>query len=66
MRYPIWYNQKNVKNAHEGELLLVELQTKAWNVTKSNTPPWVFFSRFSNCAKHVIYINPAYQEKVTH
>ena len=32
------------------EYYLVELQLKACNVTKSNTPPWVFFSRFFlNC-----------------
>ena len=39
----IWYhlyNLKNVKNTHEGVLLL------ACNFTKSNTPPWVFFTFF--------------------
>ena len=33
---------KNVKNIHEGVLLLVKLQASA----KSNTPPWVFFTLF--------------------
>ena len=36
----IWYhlyNLKNLKNSHGGVLLLV-------NFTKSNTPPWVFFT----------------------
>ena len=39
--YAIWYhfyNLKNVKNTHGGVRLL--------NFTKSNTPPWVFFTFF--------------------
>ena len=42
MRCAIWYhlyNLKNVKNTHGGVL-------KACNFTKSNTPPWVFFTFF--------------------
>ena len=39
---------KNVKNIHGGVLLLVKLQAKFCNFTKSNTPPWMF-SRFLNC-----------------
>ena len=35
---------KNVKNALGGVLLLVKLQAKACKFTKSNTPPWVFFT----------------------
>ena len=36
-----------MKNTHEGVLLLVvKLQTKACNFTKSNTPPWVLFTFF--------------------
>ena len=31
----IWYYLKNVKNTHGGVLLLVKLQAKACNVTKS-------------------------------
>ena len=44
MRCAIWYhlyNIKNLKNTHGGVLLL-------GNFTKSNTPPWVFFT-FLNC-----------------
>ena len=29
-------------------LLLAKLQTSAWNFTKSNTPPWVFFTFFKS------------------
>ena len=36
------YNLKNVENTHRGVLLLVV----ACNFTKSNTPPWVFFTFF--------------------
>ena len=41
---------------------LVELKAKAWNFTKNNTPPWVFFT-FLNCtnrtnhAKHYIWVS---------
>ena len=51
MRCTIWYhlhNLKNVKNAQGVVLFLVNLQVKAWNFTKSNTPP-LMFSRFLNC-----------------
>ena len=44
MFFSIWshlYNLKNVKNTDSGVLLLVKLQ-----VTKSNIPPWVFFTFF--------------------
>ena len=37
---------KTVKNTHGGVLLLVKLHAKAWNFTKGNTPPWVFFTFF--------------------
>ena len=53
MRCAIWYhlyNLKKVKNTHGGVLLLVKLQAKACNFTKSSTPPWVFFTFFLNCA----------------
>ena len=49
MRCAIWYdlyNLKNVKNIHGGMLLLVKLQAEACNFTKSNIPPWVFFTFF--------------------
>ena len=29
---------------HGGVLLLVKLQAASYNFTKSNTPPWVFFT----------------------
>ena len=48
----IWYhsyNLKNVRNAHRGVLLSVKLQGSACNLTKSNTPPWVFFTFFKLC-----------------
>ena len=38
-----------MKNTHGGELLLVNSQALACNITKSNTPPWMF-PRFLNCA----------------
>ena len=31
---------------HGRVILLVKLQAKAWNFTKSNTPPWAFFTFF--------------------
>ena len=46
----IWYdlyNLKNMKCIHGGVLRLVKLQTLACNFTKSNTPPWVFFTFFN-------------------
>ena len=49
MRYAIWYhlyNLKNVKNIHGGVLILVKLQAQAYNFTKINTSPWVFFTFF--------------------
>ena len=56
MRWAICYhlhNLKHVKNTHGGVLLLVKLHAKAWNFTKDNTPPWVFFTFFKlkNCTK---------------
>ena len=47
MRCTIWYhlyNLKNMANTHGGVLLLV--QAEACNFTKSNTPPWMFFTFF--------------------
>ena len=46
----IWHhlhNLKNVENTNGGELLLVKLQAQACNFTKSNIPPWVFFTFFN-------------------
>ena len=42
----IWYHivqLKNVKNTQGGALLLVKLQVSACNITKSITPPLLFF-----------------------
>ena len=65
MRFGIWYhlyNFKNVKNTHGEVLLLVKLRAKACNVTKSNTPPGVFFTFLELCkwnqiAQCISYIN---------
>ena len=46
----LYYYLRNVKNTNGGVLLLVKLQTEAFNFTKSNTPRWVFFYVFLNCA----------------
>ena len=49
MRWAIWYhlfNLKNAKDSHGGVLLLVKLQAKACNFTKSNTPQWGFITFF--------------------
>ena len=48
------YNLKNVKNTHGGFLLLVKLQAKARNFTKSSTPLWVFFTFFKLCKRYQI------------
>ena len=37
------HNLKNLKKPHGGVLLLVKMQAKACNFTRSNTPPWAFF-----------------------
>ena len=37
---------KKRKKHHGGVLLLVKLQSGAFHFTKSNTPPWVFFTFF--------------------
>lgn len=37
---------RDVKNAQGRVLLLVKLQVSAWNFTKINNPPWVFFTLF--------------------
>ena len=47
----IWchlYNLKNLKNTHGGQLLLVK-SLLACCVTKSNPPPWSFFTFFKLC-----------------
>ena len=47
----IWWhlcNLKNMKSTHGGMLLLRNLlaEAEAWNLTNSNTTPWVFFTFF--------------------
>ena len=44
LRDMVPFAQINVKNTHGGVLLLVKLQASAFKFTKSNTPPWVFFT----------------------
>ena len=61
---------KNVKNTYGGVLLLAKLQAKAYNFTKSNTPPSVF-SLFFNCknstksrnASYYVQLNPHGHER---
>ena len=60
LRCAIWhhlYNLKNMKNTHGEVLLLVKLQAKACNITKSNTPRWVFFTFFKLCKWYQIAEN---------
>ena len=60
MRCAIWHhlcNLKNMKNTHGEVLLLVKLQAKACNITKSNTPRWVFFTFFKLCKWYQIAEN---------
>ena len=52
----IWYhvcNFKNMKNTHGGVLLVVNLQALSCNLTKTHTPPGVFFTFFKlyKCSK---------------
>ena len=65
IRCAIWYhlyNLKIVKNTHGGVLLLVKL--KACNVTKSNTPPWVFFTIFKLYKWYQIAQNISYDHDI--
>ena len=41
-----WAQFKNREKHPRRSVLLVKLQAKAYNFTKSNTPPWVFFTFF--------------------
>ena len=63
MRCTIWYhlyNLKTVKKTHGRVLLLVKLQAKGCNFTKSNALLWMFFTFFKivqivpNWEKHLI------------
>ena len=74
VRCAIWYysyNLKNVKNTHRGVLLLVKLQASACNFTKSNTPPWVFFTFFKLYEQYQIvqrttYLGDSLREQYQH
>ena len=65
MRYMIWYylyNLKNVKNTHGRVLLLVKLQAKTCNFTKSHSPPWVFptfckLHKWCQIVQGITYVN---------
>ena len=71
MRCAIWYHLyklRNVKNTHGGVLILVKLQAEACNFTKTNTPPWVFFTFFKlykwyHIAQRTTYIVLSTNEK---
>ena len=59
----IWYylcDLKKVKNTHGGVLLLVKLLAKASNLTKSNTPPWVFFFFKKLCKRYQVAERSSY------
>ena len=55
------YNLKNVKNTQGGVVFLVQLQASACNITKTITPPWVFFAFFKlhkwyQIAQSIVYV----------
>ena len=57
MRCSIWYHlnhEENVKNTFGGVLLL------AYNFTKSNTPPWMFFTFFRKKKRYQIMQSISY------
>ena len=63
MRCTIWYqlySLKTVKNTHGGVVLLTKLHAKAHNFTKSNTPPWVFFTFLKLCKWYQITLRLSY------
>ena len=68
IRCAIWYylwKLKSVKNTHGGLLILVKLQVEACNFTKTNTPPWVFFTfsklyKWCQTAQRITFFNIHY------
>ena len=65
MHCVIWYhlyNSKNMKNAHGGVLLLVKLQAKVHDFTKSNTPPLVLFTFFKLYKRYQIAQSISYMK----
>ena len=51
------YKLKNVKNSEGGVLLLVKLPAEVCNFTKSEIPPWMFFTfqMVPKREKHPVY-----------
>ena len=52
---------KKRENTQGGALLLVKLHAEVCNFTKSNTPPWLFFTflklyKWYQIAQYIIYI----------
>ena len=41
---PFLHFKKRNKHPRGGVLFLLNSQTSAWSFTKSNTPPWMFFT----------------------
>ena len=61
MRCAIWYHLYNLKNTHGGVFLwLVKLPAQIYNCTKSDTPPWVFFTFFKLKKWYQIAQRPTY------
>ena len=56
------YNLKNVKNTNKRVLLLVIIQASAFNFTKINTPPWVFFTFLKIFKRYRIMQSVSYTE----
>ena len=66
VRCAMWYhlhNLKNVKKTHGEVLILVKLQSSAWNFTKINIPPWIFFTFFKLCKWYQIKQRPSYRKQ---
>ena len=55
---------RDVKNAQGRVLLLVKLQVSAWNFTKINNPPWVFFIFFNLYLWYQIAQNVSYKHLI--
>ena len=64
------HNLINLKNTPGGVLILVNLQAEACNLTKTNTPPWVFFtffklSKWNQISRSITYIYMSVRNAVT-
>ena len=62
--YFILERENREKSTHGGAILLVKVQTEACNITKSNTPPWVFSTLFKlyNCTLFKLYVMRAFRD----